>query len=165
MSGEPPDSEDSDILESLLELFLKDTLQEAEESFCANRLVDSDEEVPPSPDPSEDTKDWLARTEIDREEPAFPESLKLLGEATSSVSDATERGRSDSRRAAYSQRQRQQQRSGRSRVTCGRCGVSCDGNVSILPVKLQVFVAELLDFWAFDVLVFDFWKHQVFCVT
>ncbi|KAL8272622.1 hypothetical protein Esti_003511 [Eimeria stiedai] len=87
MSGEPPDSENADIPESLLELFLKDTLQEAEESFCANRLVDFDEEVPPSPDPSEDTKDWLARTEMDPEKPAFPENLKLLEEATSSVSE------------------------------------------------------------------------------
>ncbi|KAL8269472.1 hypothetical protein Esti_006602 [Eimeria stiedai] len=62
---------------SLLEAYIQDTLQSAEESFIADWLIDSDEDVPLSPTPLGEEADHFPAGETEPDAPPFYEGTSL----------------------------------------------------------------------------------------
>ncbi|KAL8447601.1 hypothetical protein Emed_004282 [Eimeria media] len=81
LSSEPLQSEDLEFPDSLLELYLSDTLQEGiQDSSFATWLLDPDGELPQSPAPSGETDDWPMGAEAVPGEPYPSYNLNLLAE-------------------------------------------------------------------------------------
>ncbi|KAL8442750.1 hypothetical protein Emag_006234 [Eimeria magna] len=91
-SGDLAGEDDNKIPASLLEFYLQDTLHEAEESFLANWLLDSDEDIPLSPSPSGKEAIHLAAEENELEATASHEDDSLVVEQAAAIQAPQEKG-------------------------------------------------------------------------
>ncbi|KAL8441555.1 hypothetical protein Emag_007067 [Eimeria magna] len=88
LNSESIHSKDLEIPSSLLELYLNDMLQEGvHESIFADWLLDPDDELPQSPAPPGETRDWPTGADVVSSE-LFPSyNFRLLAEATALVGE------------------------------------------------------------------------------